>query len=149
MTDESQSTHVVRNMGHGSLDPLTIWSSTRDDIGKVPLVDLDVDSECRAEGRDLHVVSISASLGHALEMALKHTINVGFCWRGDIYWSRVGGDILPLRISSHTTTRVDVYEHLVVVGMFSHIIYYFRANDVVIILVTVQLIGKSIEQTVA
>lgn len=82
-------------------------------------------------------------------MALEHTVNVGFCGSGNTGGRGVGTDVLPLRVPSCTTSRVHIYKHLVVVGMFPHVIYHFGANSGMVVLVTVQLVGKGIEQAIA
>lgn len=52
-------------------------------VGELSLVDSDVHMKCFREGHKLHVITVSASLGHAVQVALKHCINLGGrCWSG-------------------------------------------------------------------
>lgn len=140
---------MIRNVSYGAVGAVTIRTGTGNHVRKVSLIDLDIDGERCTKSRDLHVVTPCTAPSHVLKMALKHTINVGLGRGSNVWWRRVGTDVLPLRIPPSATARVDIYELFVVVGTLSHMVYHFGANVVMLILMTVQLVGKGIEEAIA
>ena len=51
----------------------------RDEIGKVALIDLDIDLVCRTKSHNLHVISVCTSPGHLLKVAFKDTFYLLGC----------------------------------------------------------------------
>lgn len=80
-------------------------------------------------------------------MVLKRVVYVGL--GGSSSDGGEGADILPLGIPPCATSRLSVYELLVVVGMLSHVGNDLFTDDVVFFLVAVQLITKSMEKAVS
>ena len=130
-------------MDHG-LVPLLVG----DHVCKITLIDLDIHAICRPKGHNLHVVPVGTSLGHLLQMALELTINFFGGWGSVIDGGRVASSILPLGIPSDATTRVDVNEAFVELGILTHVLDDARANFVMLGLGAKELIGESMKQAV-
>lgn len=138
--------YVICNMSH-RLDNPSVWC--RDHIRKVLLIYLDVDTKCRAKGRDLHVVPVCASSSHRVQVTLKDTIYFLCSRRRKGDGRRIYPSIFSLRIPSLSSSWKYVDELFVVVGVLTHVFDHASSDLVVIILVPVDLIGKSIKQAVA
>lgn len=123
-----------------------VGAGARYHVGKIALIDLHVDTVRRTEGGNLHVVTISATFCHSFQVVLEGMIDV--CFGGRSSSSGERADILSFRIPSRATTGLGVYELLVIVRMLTHIIDDFGANDMVLFLVTIQLIAEGVKKTI-
>jgi hypothetical protein len=135
---------MVSNMSYVSLSIIT---RARDHVGKVSLVDLDIYIVCRAESRNLHVVTICATFCHSLKVILERVVYVCLGWSSSD--GGEGADILSLGVPPCATTRLSIYELFVIVGMFSHVMDDFGTDDLVFFLVSVQLITKCVEKAIS
>lgn len=118
-----------------------------DAVGKIPLVNDDIYIECFGESHNLHVVSIGTSFGHSIKMSLEDGINIG--GRRCLGLGGKCACILPLRITPSTTTRVDLEKVFEGVTVGPHVFNGSLAEFLVFGLVSVELIGKSMEKAVA
>ena len=116
-----------------------------DHVGKIPLVDLDIDVKSRAEGLNLHVVTPGTAFCHDLQVLLKHSINIFLRGRGESYGRVVCPRSLSFGIPTCPTTRVDIEELFVVGSMLPHVIYDSCPYGRVLILGTIYLIGEGVE----
>lgn len=121
----------------------------RHHVAKVPLINLYIHIECFAKGGDFHVVSPGATAGHLQQVVLELSVDF-FSSRGSIIkWCRERSSVLSFRVSSHSASRVDLNELLVVRGILTHIFDYARAKLAVLGLIPIHLIREGIEETVA
>ena len=112
------------------------------------MIYLDIHSESRTEGRNLHVVTIGTAPRHLLQMALEHPFHF-FRSRGQIGCRcRICASILPFRIPPDATTRVHVNELFIVRGMLTHVVDYTGADFMVRSLIAIELIGEGIEEAI-
>ena len=106
--------------------------ATRDHESHFSLVDLDVDSVCRTEGHDLHVISVSTALGHLSQVCLENTVDLFLSW-GSIAGRRGEcSGILSLGVPSHATARVHVNELFVVVAVLPHVLNHTCTDFLVV-----------------
>ena len=139
---------MVRNMQDLAAD-LLLFLRCRDHVGKVSLIDFDVHSISCTEGRDLHVVPISAAPRHLLQMALENPFHL-FGGGGQIgSRPRICPNVLSFWIPPDATTRVHVNELFVVRCIVTHVVDHARTDFMVRGLIAVELVGKSIEETIA
>lgn len=136
------STYMVGDVDHWNESSFGL---RRHHIRKVPLIDLHVHIESLTKGGDFHVISVSASAGHLLQVALKDSVYF-FSSRGSIIKGcRERSSILPFRVSSYATSRVDIDELLVVFGILTHVPNHARAKLAMLRLVAVDLIRECIK----
>ena len=90
-------------------------------VGEVSLVDFHVDIERSTESSDLHVVSISTTLGHLLQMGLENTVDFLCCGWGSIERCGVSPSVLSLGITTSATSRVYLNELFVEICMHTHV----------------------------
>lgn len=141
--------HVICNVCDRAVCLVTIATSTRHHVRKVPLVDLDVDTERTAKGGDLHVVSVGASSCHDVEVTFKHLVDVGLGWGGYVGRAVEGAGVLSFGIASGAAAGVDIDELFVIGGMITHVTDHLGTDGSVGGLVAVDLIGEGVEQAVA
>lgn len=142
----SRLTHVVCNVYHWNHCSLRLGG---DHISMVSLIDFHIHVERLTEGCDFQVVSIRAPSSHMLEVVFEHTVCF-FRGRGSIInRCRERSSILPFRVSSHSTSRVDLDELLVEGCMLTHVSDHARAKLAMLGLITVHLIRECVKETVA
>ena len=141
--------HVICNVCDRAVCLVTIATSTRHHVRKVPLVDLDVDTERTAKGGDLHVVSIGAASCHDVEVTFEHLVDVGLGWGGYVGRAVEGAGVLSFGIASGAAAGVDIDELFVIGGMITHVTDHLGTDGSVGGLVAVDLIGEGVEQAVA
>lgn len=122
-----------------------------DDVGKIAVIDLDIDLVGRAKGRDLHVIAVSTTLGHLDKMGLEHALNLLGRRHGRYMevLSRIGASILALRVASRATVGRHVDKLLVIIGVFAHVLDHSCSDLLVLALITVKLIRQGIKQAIA
>lgn len=114
-------------------------------ISMVPLIDFHIHVERLTEGCDFQVVSICASSSHVLQVVFKYSISF-FRGRGSIIKRcRERSSILSFRVSSHSTSRVDLDELLVEGCILPHVSDHARAELTMLRLITVHLIRECVE----
>jgi len=130
------SIHVLR----------VVVDARRDEVGVISLPETDVDIEGRGESRHLHVVCPLAGLSHLLDVFVKLLLQLFFgvdgglepCGarsRGLAFW------VSPNIVDSHVlSVEARVVLHVLDGGYPNHLVH---------LLVTVELIGQGVEQTVA
>ena len=118
-------------------------------IRKVSLVYLDVHTKSSTESHNLHVIPVSTSPRHLLQMTLEDSVDFCRSWRGVSYRCRVCSSILSLWISSDATARVHVDELLVHVSMLPHVVDDTGPDFMVGGLSAVELVRKGMKETVA
>ena len=139
------STDVVGDMQHLRSSRCFIDLDTQ---GMLILVDDDINVECFGECYDFHVVAISTPFSHTAQVALEGCIEFG--GRGCVIIG-LGCEcarVLSLWISSSATARVDFNEALVIVSVGSHVLYGFLTDLYMLRLMSIKLVGKSMEKTV-
>lgn len=115
---------------------------------KVSLVDLDIDLKGRAKSHDFHIVSVGTPTSHFSQMTLKSSVDFR-CGRACIAErSRKASGILPFGVSSGSTARVYFNELLVVGSVFPHMPNHTRTQLSMLGLVSVELIGKGVEEAI-
>lgn len=117
--------------------------------GMLALVDDEIDIVCLGEGYHFHVVPISPPFGHPAQVTLEGCIEFG--GRGCLI-VKLGCEcarVLSLWVSSSATARVGLDETLVVVSVGSHVLYSCITNSSMLGLISVELVGKGMEETVA
>lgn len=139
-------THMVGNMCHR---PIPILVVGRGHVGKVALIDLDVGVECCTKSHNLHIISVRPPFGHLLQMSLKGSIDLLFRGRSSVDGSGESSGILPLGVASDASTRVNVDEVFVNISVLPQIFDHASPDLVVTGLGAVDLIGESVEETVA
>ena len=122
---------------------------SRDHVRKVPLVNLHVHFESLTEGWYFHIISVSASASHFLQMALEDSVDFLGCRAGIIKWGGERSSILPFRVSSYSTPRVDFNKLLVVVCILTHVPDHAGSKLTMLRLVPEHLIRECIEKTIA
>lgn len=122
---------------------------TGDDVIEVPLPDHDVCLEDASKGGNLHVVAVGAALGHALQVGVKDTLDVGGGGGGGVDGAGEGTGILPLWIAAGASARADFDELLVVVGMIPHVIDDCSTNSDMMFLGAVELVGEGVEEAIS
>lgn len=139
------STHVVRNVQDFTPAAMLL---ILDEVGMLSNVDGDINVECFGESHNLHVVSISTSLCHTAQMSLKDRVLLGggSCV-GSVLGSK-GTSILPLWVSSSTATGVDLDEVLVILAVGSHGSDDGGTNFLVLVLISIELVGESMKETI-
>jgi len=121
----------------------------RDHVGKIVLVDLDINLEGRCESRDLQIISVSAASGHGAQMGFEDTVDFFLRGRTEGGLCGIYAGILSFGISTLPSARMYVDELLVVCSVFSHILNYTSANLVMVSLVAVDLVRESVEEAIA
>lgn len=122
---------------------------TTDDNVDVSLPDHDVGLVDLGKGGNLDIVPVGAALCHTTQICLKDAVD--FCGRGSrgVAGGGVAAGIFPLRISTNAAARGDLYEGFVELGIFSHKVYDLCTNSGMLVLSTVELVGKGVEEAVA
>jgi hypothetical protein len=141
--------HVICNVCHRTVCLITIVTSTRHHVRKVPLVDLNVNPERTAKGGDLHVVAVRSSSCHHVEVTFKDLVDVGLGGSGNVGWAVEGSGIFAFGVASCAAAGVDIDELFVIGGMITHVTDHLGTDGSVGGLVAVYLVGKGVEQAVA
>ena len=129
---------MVSNVSNRLLRGITIAS---DHVCHVSLVNLNVVAICQTEGLKLHVVSISTSASHLLQVSFKDAVDV--CLRGGhkvMASVGIASSIFPLGIASKSTAGVHVNEVLEVVRVLTQVLDDAGADLVVGALCAVDLV---------
>ena len=114
---------MVGNMSDGPFSSAQqLLFTSRDHESYFPLVDLDIDSERRTKGHDLHVISVSTTLGHLSQVCFEDTVDFLLSGGNGAGRCRECSGILSFRISPDATSRVHVNELFVVVAVLPHIL---------------------------
>ena len=117
-------------------------------IGKGKLINLHVHIEGFAEGADFHVVTVSATMGHLLQVTLEDTVDLFGRGSRGIEGGRERSSILSLGVTASTTTRMHFDELLIEVGMLTHVFDCCQAYLAMPRLVAIKLVGEGIEKAV-
>lgn len=114
----------------------------------VAKVDLDINLEGSCKSHNLHVISICAALCHPFQMCFVRSVDLSLSWTR-LRLIGICSRILALRIATLSTTWVDIHERLKVGAILAQVLDYFRPKVFVLALMAVELVGQSIEKTVA
>ena len=107
---DQKSTYVMNNIERAGPS----WCFDGEEVSCTFGKDIHVDLEKGRKGDYLHVVSVGTSLGHGFEVALECSFDIGFGrLLNTIDRSRICSSILPLWISTETTSWMDNNEGLV------------------------------------
>lgn len=115
----------------------------------VALVNFDVNPKRRAEGDNLHVVTICTALSHTKKVIIEHTVDIVGGRRGRVARRGEAAGSLAFGVPTSTTTDIDIDELFVVAGILTHVVYDPSPDHVMVVLVAVELVGKSVEEAVA
>ena len=120
-----------------------------DEIACLRGVEGDVHFECLGGSLDLEVVAVGTALCHAFQVSFKCCIHFrgGGCSRGVA--GGKGASVLPLRVSSSTTSGSDGEEVFVVITIFPHDADDSRANGFMSALVAIHLICEGMKEAVS
>lgn len=97
-------------------------------VRKVSLIQLHIHAKGRAERVDLHIVSISPSSGHLLQVTFKRTLDLFRCGREIVGRSRISVCILTFGIPTGPAAGVDGDVLFIVGGVLSHVFDDTRAD---------------------
>lgn len=128
---------------------LAFLNGTSNHKGSVTFVHFDIHVKGFAEGDNLHVVTPCATFCHLLQVFLVNTVDLFRSRSGRVKVARIGSDIFTLWISSDTTTDVTCHERFIIFSVLTHVVNRAGTKDVMLVLVTKQLVRQSIEETVA